>query len=161
MKKNDKPAKKPETPKHPLMLNGQSWDRQKVIDILFQRIASSSKSIVMLLKEGHEGWPLPEYMTIRRWIDEDDELCKQYARVKEDQAEFMAGEMMDIADEMPLTNPITGAIDGAAVQHQKLRTETRKWLMGKLKPKKYGDRINLDHAGSIGIEKLITEAGAE
>jgi hypothetical protein len=148
-------------PKHPLMLDGKSWDKQKCIDILFNRIASSSKSMVTLLKEGHDGWPLPEYMTIRRWIDEDPALCEKYARVKEDQAEYMADEMMDIADEMPLTNPITGSLDSASVQHKRLRTETRKWLMGKLKPKKYGDKLDLNHTGNIGIESLIAGAGDE
>lgn len=146
-------------PKHPLMLNGQSWDKQKCIDILFKRIASSSKSIVALLAEGYEGWPMPEYMTIRRWIDADSELCEQYVRVKEDQAEFMADEMIDIADATPLMHPITGAVDPGSVQHARLRAETRKWLMGKLKPKKYGDKIDLNHSGNIGIESLIAGAG--
>jgi len=146
-------------PKHPLMLNGQSWDRQKVMDILCERVASSSKSLVTLLKAGHDGYNLPSYVIISKWMADDPDLVNQYARAKEQQAEYMADEMMDIADEMPLTNPITGSLDSASVQHQRLRTDTRKWLMGKLKPKKYGDKVALDHSGNIGIEQLIAGAG--
>lgn len=153
--KSQKPKKPDQKPSNPLMINGQSWDRQKCIDILFNRIASSSKSIVALLKEGYEGWPMPEYMTIRRWIDEDPDLCEKYARVKEAQAEYMADEMMDIADEPPEIHPVTGGKDSAAVQHQRLRIDTRKWLMGKLKPKKYGDKLDLNHSGSVGLERLV------
>jgi len=161
-----KPVKKPADrksvkPVHPLMLDSKSWNKQKVMDILCERVASSSKSLVTLLRDGHEGHKLPSYVIISKWMSVDEELVNQYARAKEQQAEYMADEMMDIADEMPLTNPMTGAIDSAAVQHQRLRTETRKWLMGKLKPKKYGDKIDVEHSGKIGIETLITEAGAE
>lgn len=146
-------------PANPLMLDSKSWNKQAVMDILCERVASSSKSLVTLLREGHEGHKLPSYVIISKWMAADAELVNQYARAKEQQAEYMADEMMDIADEMPLINPITGAIDSAAVQHQRLRTETRKWLMGKLKPKKYGDKIDLNHSGNIGIELLVAEAG--
>lgn len=147
------------TPRHPLMINGQSWDRRKVMDVLCQRIASCTKSIATILKEGHEGSTLPDYVTIKAWLAEDRELSTQYARAKEDQAEYMAEEMMEISDAIPLMHPITGAVDPGSVQHARLRAETRKWLMGKLKPKKYGDKLDLNHSGNIGIESLIAGAG--
>ncbi len=51
-------------------------------------------------------------------------------------------------------------LNGEHVQRSRLRIDTRKWLAGKLKPKKYGDRINLDHAGEIKtVVKVIDLSG--
>jgi hypothetical protein len=55
----------------------------------------------------------------------------------------MVDETMRLADEPPSTNPITGAIDSASVAKQRLQVDTRKWLLSKLAPKKYGDRLEV------------------
>lgn len=146
---------------HPLMLNGKDWDRQKVIDIVCGRIATSSKSIAKILAAGWEGYNLPDYTTFMAWLREDDTLSHQYARAKDDQADFMADETLEIADddvlEPVLVDGIPLVVDGkpvmarsnVAVQHAKLRVDTRKWLASKLKPKKYGDKLEL--GGSVGV----------
>ena len=159
--------KKPPVPKHPLMLDSKSWDKQKVMDILCMRIASSSSSIVTLLAEGYEGNSLPTYTAVKEWLAADGELSAQYARAKEDQSEYMAEEMLDIADngendymeKYGADGQSAYVLNGEHVQRSKLRIEARKWLMGKLKPKKYGDKIDLNHSGNIGIESLIAGAG--
>ncbi len=45
--------------------------------------------------------------------------------------------------------------DTEAIQRSRLRIETRKWLMGKLKPKKYGDKLELEHGGKIALVPSI------
>lgn len=159
MASKPKAAKKVEVKKHPLMLDGKSWDKQKVMDILCERIASCSLSIVTILGEGHEGNNLPNYTAIKEWIAADEGFATQYARAKEDQAEYLSEELLDIVDADPSIMPMTGALDGASVQHARLRADTRKWLMSKLKPKKYGDKVALDHSGNIGLESIIAGAG--
>lgn len=159
VKKVVKRKAEPPKPKHPLMTNGQSWDKQKVMDILCMKIAASSKSIVTLLAEGHGGNTLPTYTAIKEWLAADEVLAAQYARAKEDQAEYLSEELLDIVDADPSIMPMTGALDGASVQHARLRADTRKWLMSKLKPKKYGDKVALDHSGNIGLESIIAGAG--
>jgi hypothetical protein len=47
-----------------------------------------------------------------------------------------------------------GRVDSAAVQHQRLRVDSRKWLLSKIVPKIYGDRVALDHAGGVAITVL-------
>jgi len=149
-------------PTHPLMINDQSWDRAKVMDIVCERIATSSNSIVTILAAGHEGNTLPTYTTFKAWLNENDSLSAQYARAKEDQIEHMAEEVVDIADtgtndwmaENDPDNPGYRA-NGEHIQRSKLRIDTRKWLMGKLKPKKYGDSTRLEHTGKMTLEQLI------
>jgi len=47
----------------------------------------------------------------------------------------------------PIERNAAGAIDSAAVQMRRLQIETRRWILSKLLPRKYGDRMGLDHQG--------------
>lgn len=73
----------------------------------------------------------------------------RYARARDIYADVVAEEMLDIADSSnadvvgtdKFGNPI---VDGEAIQRSKLKVDTRKWLLSKLRPKKYGDRLEVD-----------------
>lgn len=89
---------------------------------------------------------------------------EQYARAKEIQAEGFAEELMDIADDG--TNdwmekldkdgkPIGWMLNGEHVQRSKLRVDTRKWVASKLLAKKYGDKIQNEVSGEIGIKSIL------
>lgn len=147
---------------HFLMVNDQSWDRSRVIDVLCGAIASSSSGIATILAAGYQGHPLPSYSTVALWLSTDTELSERYARAKEAQAEHMGEEMLDIADSatndwMETNDPDNPGYraNGELVQRSRLRIDTRKWLMGKLKPKKYGDSTRLEHVGKVSLEHLV------
>jgi hypothetical protein len=65
----------------------------------------------------------------------------------------MADELLEISDDASndwmarraKSGDIESVPDNEAVQRSRLRVDTRKWLMGKLKPKKYGDKIQHEH----------------
>lgn len=150
---------------HSLMVDGHSWDRHLVMGILCEAIATSSISIATILRNGHNGETLPDYKTISRWLVEDETLRQQYARAKEDQADYLSEEMLEICDDA--SNDYmerTGkdgetpgyALNGEHVQRSRLRVDTRKWLASKLKPKKYGDKIDLNHGGQENNPVKIT-----
>ena len=40
--------------------------------------------------------------------------------------------------------------DSTAVQRNRLRVDARKWLLSKLAPKKYGDKLTQEHTGANG-----------
>lgn len=96
----------------------------------------------------------PSLTTVYRWLQEKPEFRELYARAREDQADTLADEILQIADEDPTTTVIekTGqiAFDGAAIAHQRLRVDARKWIASKLKPKKYGDRVAQELSGPDG-----------
>ncbi len=75
--------------------------------------------------------------TVYSWIVSSEDFGKQYARAKEHQAEVLADEILSIADEVEFDSES----GNAAVQAARLRVDSRKWLLSKLLPKKYGDRI--------------------
>jgi len=64
----------------------------------------------------------------------------QYQSARLSFIENMANEIMEIADMDPRTTD-KGNVDGGDVSHRKLRIEARKWLLSKIMPKVYGDRV--------------------
>lgn len=102
-----------------------------------------------------------------RWIRENPEFEKQYARAKEEQSEALVEEMLDIADETSSDTITKIGKNGEEYEVQnsewinrsRLRVDTRKWIASKLKPKKYGERLGLENADdskpfTITIKKL-------
>ena len=93
---------------------------------------------------------MPCVATILNWLRTNKNFLAQYEKAKEEQADALAEEMLDIADDA--TNDWmakygkdgenTGwQVNAEHVQRSRLRLDTRKWIASKLKPKKYGDKI--------------------
>jgi hypothetical protein len=80
--------------------------------------------------------------TFLSWVDQDKDLSEQYARARSDMIDKIADDIIKIADEEMIPTG-EGKVDNAMVQKQKLRVDTRKWLLSKLAPKKYGDKLEL------------------
>lgn len=93
---------------------------------------------------------MPDIVTVYRWMVKDEDFRQQYTRAREDQAETHADQMQEIADEMPPLDA-NGRTDSGWVQWQRNRIDTRKWIAAKLKPKKYGDKVDLNHGGGISL----------
>ena len=101
---------------------------------------------------------MPHESTIFRWLAAHEEFQERYTCAKAVCAEYMGEELLDIADDC--TNDWmkrNGQEDeeywvanGEHIQRSKLRIHTRQWLMGKLKPKKYGDKQFKEVSGPDG-----------
>lgn len=98
---------------------------------------------------------MPSVATIFNWLRVYPEFLDQYTRAKEESADAMAEDILDIADDA--TNDYmlrTGKdstesyqLNGEHIQRSRLRVESRKWLMAKMKPKKYGDKLDVTTGG--------------
>jgi hypothetical protein len=99
--------------------------------------------------------------TFNRWVDADAKLAEDYARAREDLIERMAQEVLELSDSDVGLLP-DGKKDWAAIQKHKLQVDTRKWLLSKLAPKKYGDKIEVsgDPANPLvqRIERVVVKA---
>jgi frataxin-like iron-binding protein CyaY len=99
---------------------------------------------------------MPAMSTVFRWLATDESFAEQYARAREEQADALADEIVAIADESDVATKVDGeqvtlALDATAIARNRLRVDARKWVAAKLKPRKYGDKIQ--HADADG-EKL-------
>lgn len=101
---------------------------------------------------------MPGVSTVYRWLDEQDSFRDKYARARQDQADTLADEIIRIADEPMLGETRTIKPDGTVeikqgdmLEHRRLRVESRKWTAAKLKPKKYGDKTEVEHTGDLKI----------
>ena len=100
---------------------------------------------------------MPASSSIYEHLIESKAFAEQYARAREAQMEAMSDEILDIADD---TSRDTKTIQRGDLEIEvensewinrcKLQVDTRKWLMGKLAPKKYGERITQEHTGADG-----------
>lgn len=93
--------------------------------------------------------------TLSRWLDEDRSLAEDYARAREELHEFIAAEILAIAD-APVPSTDKGGVDPGAIQKQRLQVDARKWLLSKLAPKKWGDKIEVsgDADNPLKIERI-------
>lgn len=80
--------------------------------------------------------------TFNLWLNDDPELAADYARAREDLIERIANEIIELSDRDVDVLP-DGKKDWAAIQKHKLQVDTRRWLLSKLAPKRYGDKLEL------------------
>jgi hypothetical protein len=122
---------------------------QELANIICRRI-SEGESVRTICKDED----MPDAGTIYNWLlDETKELFfKQYTRARDVQAEVLFEEIIELADSS-LTDIVgDDKSDSARVQARKLQIDARHWHLSKLRPRKYGDKLDLTSGG----EKLPT-----
>ena len=119
---------------------------KQMADIICIRLSEGESLKEIVRSEG-----MPDRATVYLWLLEQPQFCDMYTRAREEQADTLADEIIAIADESPEINEIRDKhgdvvdvkIDSGYVAYQKQRIEARKWTAMKLKPKKYGDKLEL------------------
>lgn len=93
-----------------------------------------------------------------RWIEADAEFRDQYAKACQDRCEHWADEVLEISDDglndwverEKAAGEMHLVFNGEHFQRSRLRVDTRKWLLSKLQPKKYGEKIQQEISGKDG-----------
>lgn len=96
---------------------------------------SAGKSLEAVCRE--PGMPCSQ--TVREWLRDPEKasFAASYARAREDQADALFDDIVAIADEAE-------GGDKAAINLARLRIDARKWVTGRMRPLKYGDRSQVD-----------------
>ena len=105
----------------------------------------------MSLREICRADGMPDKTTVLRWLSSFPEFRTQYEISRQLQAEHMADEILEIADDgsndwMERQNSdgtTYEVMNSEHVQRSRLRIDSRKWLLSKMLPKKYGDKLDL------------------
>ncbi len=96
----------------------------------------------------------PTESSFRDWCEDDEELAAQYTRAREDRAEKIFEECLAIADSQEgdvIKVDGTDQPNHDLIQRARLRIDTRKWMLGKMQPKVYGEKLDLNHGGNLTI----------
>ena len=129
------------------------------------------RSLTAILKTEERG-NLPSKVTFFEWLKEDEELTNQYARATEVRADIIFDDILAIADENTNDTSINEngieVVNNDVIQRSRLRIDARKWVLSKLNPKKFGDKIQTEHSGeikgvnlsSLSTQELIDRANA-
>lgn len=122
---------------------------------------ASGEPLTKICRDEH----MPHVATVYRWMMADEKFREDYARAREDQADTLADEIQAIADEPMLGRKTTTkengdieTVEGDMIEHRKLRVDARKWIAAKLKPRKYSDRVEHEHAGTVVVKLDATDA---
>jgi len=87
---------------------------------------------------------MPSMASIFLWLSKHPEFSEQYARAREAQAESHADRIVEIADD-----------DTIDPNHKRIMVDARKWVASKLKPKRYGDKAEVEHKGDVGLTVVV------
>jgi len=88
----------------------------------------------------------PPESSVREWVLADHQgFAARYARAREQGYEHWASEILQISD-ADYRGP-DGQTDNGAVQQARLQCDVRRWLLSKLLPTRYGDRVVAEITG--------------
>lgn len=95
----------------------------------------------------------PSAATVRLWFvaDQPAGFAHRYVRAREAQAEAWSDSILDLADATDRDTKTVTREDGSQYEvadhewmnRSRLRVDTRKWLMAKLHPTRYGEKLEL------------------
>lgn len=142
----------------------QSTFSQGMADIICLRIADG-ESLRSICRDED----MPAASTVFKWLVDIPPFSEQYARARETQADSLFDEMLDIADDARNDwmdrrgeEDAGWVANGEHIQRSRLRIDARKWMAGKLRPKKYGDKLQhtgADGEGPVTVVIQNTDAG--
>jgi hypothetical protein len=98
---------------------------------------------------------MPDKSTVLRWLGDDSHpgFREQYAHATEMRADFWADEIVEVAYDGTgdTTEDDSGrkSVNQEVVARSRLKVDTLKWLMERLVPKKYGNK--LQHTGDLTV----------
>lgn len=132
---------------------------REVFDAICEKLAEG-RSLRSICREDD----MPSIGTFLRWVDERPELADHYARARALCIDALAEDILDIADTPQMgqksVSKATGLeiTEGDMIEHRRLQVDARKWLLAKMAPKKYGDKVEQTIQGpggsAVQIEKI-------
>jgi hypothetical protein len=112
------------------------------------------RSLKYLVEDDHR---LISYEDFLRWVKRDPQRNERFKEAQEMRTEFLAGEILEIAD-----NSTAGGEDGIPVDVNwaKLQIDTRKWLMSAHNKKRYGETKQIELNATVSARAAMEAANA-
>jgi hypothetical protein len=123
---------------------------------IFERVIEDvyrGRSLQSLIQDDFR---LISYEDFLRWVRRDPTRHERFKEAQEMRTEFLAGEILEIADGVEAVDPTSND----TVNRDKLRIDTRKWLMSAHNKKRYGEVKQVELGGTISITEALAAAQA-
>ncbi len=115
---------------------------------IVERIAKG-EPLAAICRDEH----MPSVMAVWRWEEDDADFSLAIARARDAGADAIAADALAIADDASGDTKKTErgdeVLDGEWVARSRLRVETRLKLLAKWNPKRYGEKVAVDHGGEV------------
>jgi hypothetical protein len=131
------------------------YNYQKIWEYILDQIANG-RTLTSIVAEPD----MPSYAWCTLQLRNDPQLKERYEQAVDSRVEFMAQQFLDLADS-PIPEGLDGTAQSAWVQQLKLKLWARTWIMSKLKPRTYGDRLDVSVTHTqISITEALKQAEA-
>lgn len=120
----------------------------EIAKLICEEIVTSNKGIREICKNKD----FPSERSIYTWLSKHQDFAQMYARAKKFQMEILGEEIIQIADDNSKDDTLMGATH---VNRARLQIDARKWIMSKLNPKKYGDKLDVTTDGEKLNQEII------
>lgn len=136
---------------------------QTTADMICERLADGESLREICLDD-----KMPARSTVFKWLSRVQVFADQYACAREAQADAIFDDILEIADDgrndwMERKDSEDANLgwreNGEALRRSALRVDARKWMAGKLRPKKYSDKMII--GGDSSMDPIETTAGGD
>ena len=137
---------------------------QEIADEICERLAKGEPLAHICRDER-----MPAVRTVSDWKKAHEAFSADFARARDEGFDQIAADCLDIADDGTsdtyMDNEGNERTDTEVIQRSKLRIETRLKLLAKWDPKRYGDKVDINHGGQDGnpikTESTVTLSAEE
>jgi hypothetical protein len=160
------------TPTTPQLKRGvggpRKYDRAAVAQHVCAEL-KAGRSLESICKDGG----MPHVATFLDWVSEDPSGSgKDYAHAREIGYALLAEEIIKLSDKtgewvevhktdsdgrplfdkagQPIMDRVHVPLSADVIAHKRLQIDTRKWMLSKMLPKVYGDKLTQEHTGAGG-----------
>lgn len=126
--------------------------KKEVVEYILDEIIHANLSLRKASRKalGHFKLDALSHTSVQEWIDKLG-YSDQYARAREQRADNIFEEILDIVDcedhDIGVDDNGNPRVNNDVIQRDKLRVDARKWMLGKMAPKKYGDKLDITSDG--------------
>ena len=143
------------------------YDRHAVAEYICEQL-KLGRSVESISKEPG----MPSWGSFLEWVRSDPKIAEDYARAREIGYSLLADEIIALSDKthewvmvqeldsdgravldeqgQPKLKQVLAPLSADMIAHKRVQIDTRKWMLSKMLPKIYGDKITQEHIGKDG-----------
>lgn len=133
-------------------------DKERIITEICDKVIEEKISFNEAVKESDIS-----LVSFYKWISKSDELQTLYKYARDVRSDVLFEQIIEIADTTEEGTIVetddqgrTKEKTGDMTQHRRLKIDSRKWVVSRMSPKKYGDKLDLSSAdGSMTPKSAV------